>query len=159
MTMAGQSVPVLLVPIRCGLLVLPSVVVCEVVPSQGIFPVPGTRDWVLGYFVWRGVPVSVVSLERLMDQTDSAPGVHKLVVLYPLPGRDPHDYFAIASCAEPRTMTVGFDAKPAPSTTLPPRYVSSILDLEEGKGFIPDLQALKETFYPSSGPSTDQAGA
>lgn len=143
-----RSVASLLVPVEAGLLVLPTAMVSEVQAGTGILPVPGTRSWALGYVMWRGIPVSVVSFDRLFGARHRPDEIRKLVVLYPLPGRQPHDYFAIATHAEPHTTFINSAVQPGTEPTdLPRQYVAGLLALSQGPGIIPDFQALKSAFY------------
>lgn len=147
MASPGKPVPVLLAPVRCGLIVLPSAMVCEVVAKPHLFPVPGTRQWVLGYFIWRGVPVSVVCFDGLVGQSGPAQDVRKLVVLYPLPGRGCREYFAISANGDLRTASIGMDVTVGTSDVFPGQYVTGVLELPSGPGLIPDFEAMKSAFY------------
>lgn len=144
----NPSVPVLLVPTGAGSLVFPSAMVSEVLIKTDIHPVPGTRVWVLGYCIWRGVPVSVVSLDMLLGIESGHGDVRRIVVMYPLPGRRPYDYIAVATHSEPRAMYIEGEVQSASKPTgLRQRYVASLLELPQGLGIIPDFQALKATYY------------
>ena len=143
-----SAVPVLLVPAGAGSLVFPSAMVSEVLIRTEIHSVPGSRVWVSGYCVWRGVPVSVVSLGMLLGLESGHSDVSRLVVMYPLPGRNPYDYFAIATASDPHSAYIDGEVKSASKPTgLRQRYVASLLDLPQGLGVVPDFQALKATFY------------
>ena len=144
----SRLIPALLVPTRAGCLVLPNVLVCEVIVNPGLSPVPGTQNWVLGYCIWRDVPVSVISFERLVGVESPPTPVRKIVVLYPLQGRNPYDYFGITTSGDPHVTNIGDDTKPADTPPdFPQRYVTSALALPDGPGLIPDFQALKAAFY------------
>ena len=148
MTPAVGSVPVLLVPTGNGRLVLPSGMVCEVVQNIEILPTPGTKDWVLGYCIWRNVPVPMISFERLLGTKEADIEMKRMVIMYPLPGREEYDYFGIATNGQPRSGKVGADVKITKVLTdMPQRYVSAAVELPDGLGIIPDFQALKATFY------------
>jgi len=144
----SRSVPSLLVPTQPGVMVLPSAMVCEVQAGSGILSVPGTRAWVLGYVMWRDMPVSVVSYDRLVGGTCTVADIRKLVILYPLPGRPRHDFFAFATHAEPRTSFIdsGFEPESGPQG-LPRQHIAAFLKMPQGLGIIPDFQALKSAFY------------
>lgn len=147
---AGQSIPVLLAPTAVGVLIIPSAMVAEVVVSEELAPIPGSQEWVLGFCMWRGAPVSVVSFEGLVGQSP-IPSVRKLVVLFPLAGRGSHEYLAIATNAEPRTTHLGPDLKVGSRSSPPGSLVAASLELSGGVGLIPDFEALSAMFYPTSG--------
>ena len=143
-----HAVPVLSVPTGLGSLVFPNAMVCEVIAKTDIHPVPGTRVWVLGYCLWRGVPVSVVSIDMLLGIASTHDNVRKIVVMYPLPGRNSYDYYAIATHADPRSLYIERAVETAAgSTGLRRHYVASLLALPQGLGIVLDFEALKATFY------------
>lgn len=145
-----RTVASLLVPVDAGLLVLPTAMVSEVRTAIGIRPVPGTRPWMLGYVIWRGVPVSVVSFDRLFGGHHRGDDIRNLVVLYPLPGRQSYDYIAIATHAEPHTTFIDSAVQPGSvPADLPLKYVAGLLTLPQGLGIIPDFHALTSAFYGS----------
>lgn len=130
-------------------MVLPHAMVCEIVKPIQIEPLPGTPPWVLGYCIWRGSPVSVMSFEHLLevDAADAEP--RRLIVMHPLPGRHAYDHFAITSCGEPSSVKIGADVGPATPRDVPLRFVAGGVDLPGGPGIIPDFDALKAVFYPA----------
>ena len=143
-----RMVPALLIPTPAGCLVLPNLLVCEVIVNPGLSPLPGTEEWVLGYCIWRDAPVSVISFERLVGRPIPTSPMRKIVILYPLQGRNPYDFFGVATTGEPHVTNIDDDAKPAdPPPDLLQRYVTCALSLADGPGLIPDFEAWKAVFY------------
>ena len=146
--MAQHSVPVLLIPTAVGTVVVPSAAVCEVLPEVKLEPIPAAREWVLGYCIWRNTPVTVISFERLSADDIASIPIGRIVVMYPLPGRANHEYFAIAASHDPRSGFVESDttSQPVPAQ-VGQRYIASATEINGVVGLIPDFEALKAAFY------------
>ncbi len=139
------------IPLRGVNLLVPSATVAEVVNVSEIVPVPLSPAWLLGAVPWRTLSVPVVSFEALMGGAVSPPTPgSKVVILYPLNGRRDWEFYGVLSHAEPRPQTVdqarGIAATSAelPDTS----YIAAGLKLGGRLLVIPDLDALKKTFYP-----------
>lgn len=148
---AGEWIHALEIPLRGSTLLMPSANIAEVINAGDFTPVPLAPAWLLGAFAWRTLAVPVVSFEGLMGGTVTAatPG-SKMVIFYPLPGRRDWEFYAILTHAEPRPQTIDPEhAVAATSAELPDTpYVAAGLKLDGRLLVIPDLEALKKTFYP-----------
>ena len=113
-----------------------------------IQPVPATRQWMLGFVMWRGIPVSLVSFDALAGGASVARKLRHIVVLYPFPGLKAHDFTAFAGYAGPQTAYIDSAVKPARAPAdLSLQYVAGLLELPQGLGIVPDFEAIKEAFY------------
>lgn len=142
------------IPLAGLSLLLPSAAIAEVTSCVELGPVPGGPPWVLGVFGWRTQAVPVVSFEALLGRPATGPsGSSKLVVFYPLSGRQPWEFFALLSSSEPRPRAIdtgtAVAAEPAELPNTP--YIAAGLRAEGGVLAIPDLDALKTAFYPRAG--------
>jgi chemotaxis signal transduction protein len=143
---------VLEIPLGNTSLLLPSAKIAEVISIGRLAPVPYAPDWLLGVTGWRSLAVPVVSFEGFLGGHRMLPGPGaKIVVLYPLTGRNEWEFVSILSSAEPRPRSVEeaglVTAQEADLPSSP--YVAGGLRTPEGRLLIvPDLQALKTTFYP-----------
>ncbi|MEK7697324.1 MAG: chemotaxis protein CheW [Pseudomonadota bacterium] len=148
---AVERVHALEIPLRGATLLVPSANIAEVINAGDFTPVPLAPAWLLGAFAWRTLAVPVVSLEALMGGPVSAPSpASKVVILYPLPGRRDWEFFAILTHAEPRPQTIDpAHAVAATGAELPDTpYIAAGLKLGGRLLVIPDLEALKQAFYP-----------
>ena len=143
---------VLEIPLGSASLLLPSAKIAEVVSFGELAPVPFGPDWMLGVTGWRSLAVPVVSLESFLGLRRLAPGPNaKIVVLYPLTGRREWEFVAVMSSAEPRPRSVEeaglVTAQEGDMPNSP--YVAAGLKTPEGRLLmVPDLEAVKATFYP-----------
>lgn len=138
-----------MVPTTVANLILPAASVAEIVrhPPE-IEPLPGVEPWVMGYFLWRNYPVTLVSFERLAAGREISEFA-RACVLYPLPGRESFDYFALAMSGDPRSVEVPDSAA---ADTLPAeisqRFAAGAVNINDRTLVIPDFDALKTAFYP-----------
>lgn len=146
---AQQTVHSLEIPTDTLPLLLPSACMAEVVTLSHMARVPGAPPWVLGVLGWRLRPVPVVSYDMLAGGEWRAPGPRaRVVVLYPLPGREPWEFVGILSASEPQSRVI--DAGAA-SMTVQDVYpcIAAALRLNERIVGIPDFVALERTLYPA----------
>lgn len=142
-------VPGLLVPTAAATLVVPAATVAEIVTQPPrVRPLPGVEPWVLGYFIWRNYPVTLISFERLAAGSEPAT-FSRVCVFYPLPGRATYDYFALGMNGDPRGMEIPDTAEsgdlPAEMSS---RFVAGAVKINDHTLVIPDFDALKTVFYP-----------
>lgn len=145
--MAG--VQAVIVPTGIAALVVPSATVAEIVSNPpDVKPLPAVEPWVTGYFRWRNYPVTLVSFERLAAGWETV-RFHRVCVFYPLPGREPFDYFALGMSGEPRSLEIpdsaGAVSIPAPAAS---RFAAGAVTLDDRTLVIPDFEAMKAAFYP-----------
>jgi chemotaxis signal transduction protein len=143
------GIPAVMVPTGIATLVVPSPAVAEIVSNPSdVKPLPAVESWVLGYFRWRNNPVTLVSFERLAADREMAQ-FNRVCVFYPLPVREPFDYFALGLSGEPRSLEIPDSAR---AVSIPPevsnRFVAGAVAVDDRTLVIPDFDALKAAFYP-----------
>ena len=146
---ANNPVHALEVPNHALPLLLPSACMAEVVPYTELTPVPHSPPWSLGVLAWRYRPVPVFSYEAMAGGEPVAPGPRsRVVVLYPLPGREPWEFVGILSSAEPQSRLIGGDATPV---TIQDAYpcIAGGLRINDRLVGIPDFAALARMLYPA----------
>jgi len=145
---ATGSVHALEIPTDTLSLLIPSACMAEVVSLSRMARVPQSPHWLLGVLGWRLRPVPVVSYDVLAGGEAHSPGPRaRVVVLYPLPGREPWEFVGLLAASEPQSRTI--DAGVA-AVTVQDSYpcIASGLRIEDRVVGIPDLSALARTFYP-----------
>ncbi len=147
-----DNIHTLTIPTQIGTLIIPSATIAEVLNVPSMTPIPFAPPWVSGVIAWRNTAVSVVSFEALLGTSPLPPvSASKIVVLYPLPGRNRWEFFSIMAVSEPRPQEVNNSAIALPADELPQSpYIAAGLKLRDQPFFIPDFEALRKTFYPQS---------
>jgi chemosensory pili system protein ChpC len=147
---AGPRLHSLEVPLQGVALIVPSASVAEVINPINMTPIPFSEPWLKGVIGWRTLAVPVVSLEVLLGA--GAPvniATGKIVIFYPMNGRKDWEFYALLAVAEPRPQVLdGSQPAVAQSELLESPYIAAGLKLDERPMFVPDLEALKKTFYP-----------
>jgi len=144
----NNPVHALEVPNHALPLLLPSACMAEVVPYQELAVVPQAPAWSLGVLSWRMRPVPVFSYEALAGGEPATPGPRsRIVVLYPLPGRESWEFVGVLSSAEPQSRQIGADAMPV---TVQDAYpcIAGGLRINDRLVGIPDFAALARVLYP-----------
>lgn len=145
---AASDVTTLLISTDIAPVVVPTSAVAEVIPRAPPQPVPMTRPWNLGFIVWRGLPVTVVSFEALVGGSPPIVEPARLVVFYPLSGCRNEEFFAIAANREPRSLIVDSDVAGAPMPYgVAPEFVAGALQHNQQIAVIPNFEAMKQAFY------------
>jgi len=102
------AVRCLLVPI--GLeqqLLLPSTVIAEVFPYQKPEPVVGSHpSWLLGSINWRGQPVLVMSMEKILSLPLPSSKPYRTMILYGLESNQTLPFYAFLVTDIPRTLNL-----------------------------------------------------
>jgi len=145
---ANNPVHALEVPNHALPLLLPSACMAEVVPYTELTAVPNSPPWAIGVLAWRFRPVPVFSYELLAGGDPVTPGSRsRVVVLYPLPGREAWEFVGILSASEPQSRLIGNDATPV---TIQDAYpcIAGGLRLNDRLVGIPDFAALARMLYP-----------
>lgn len=147
-TATGGPVHALEVPTDSLPLLVPSACMAEVVALARLARVPHAPPWVLGVLGWRLRPVPVISYDALVGGTVHPFGPRaRVVVLYPLPGRQPWEFVGLLSSSEPQSRLI--DTGVASVTVQAAfRYIAAALKLEERIVGIPDFEALARVLYP-----------
>ena len=129
-------------------LLVPSACLAEVVALPQLIHVPHAPPWLLGVFGWRLRPVPVVSYDILAGGEGHAPGPRaRVVVLYPLPGRQPWEFVGILSISEPQSRIIDGGVAPAAMEDSF-HFIAAALKFEERTVGIPDFAALAKVLYP-----------
>jgi chemosensory pili system protein ChpC len=148
-TVAHNPVHALEVPNHALPLLLPSACMAEVVPYSQLAPVPQAPPWFLGVLGWRLRPVPVFSYEALAGGEPAAPGPRsRVVVLYPLPGRESWEFVGVLSSAEPQSRLIDASATPVAVQDAYP-CIASGLRFDNRLVGIPDFTALARILYPA----------
>ena len=147
------QVHALLVPLQQIALLVPTALIAEVVNLEDLVPVPRGPNWMLGALNWRARAVPVVSFDALLGHVPQPPGRRaKLVVFYPLEGRQSWEYFAVMAASEPQPRAFSdqdaTQLKGAVAVNSSP-YVAMALNLAGELAMIPDFHALHRAFYPA----------
>jgi len=72
----------------------------------------------------------------------------KVVVFYPLPGRQPWEFFGIIAAAEPQSRVVDSTALASTADVPDSVFIASALRLGDSVLGIPDMDALAAALYP-----------
>ncbi len=147
---SGPRLHSLEVPLEGATLLLPSAAVAEVINPVALAPVPFSQAWLRGVMGWRTLVVPVISFEALLGGLAPANSVAgKIVILYPLSGRNDWEFFGMWSVAEPRPQTLDGSQPVAESSELPDSaYIAAGLKVATKLMLVPDFEALKKAFYP-----------
>ena len=147
----GPRLHSLEVPLDGITLLLPSAAVAEVINLQDMAPVPFSQPWLNGAIGWRTLAVPVISFETLLGAPATArPAIGKIVVFYPLGGRQDWEFFAMFAASEPRPQVLDGSQPVAEGSELPDSpYIAAGLKVDGRLILIPDLEALKKAFYPT----------
>lgn len=147
-----EPVHALLIALQDASLVIPSAMIAEVISvPERLTPVPLAERWLMGVFSWRSRPVPVISFNQLLGGASEPPPGRRsrVVVLYPLPGRQAHDFFAVPSMVEPqpRLFEDGQELEQAAAVR---NGILFEIQLGGLKAFIPDVDALTRMLYPAA---------
>jgi chemosensory pili system protein ChpC len=93
-----------LIPLRGGQLLLPSVCIAEIMPWRRIKVLEGLPDWCLGLLGWRGETVPVVRFERLNQPRAEGPAPGRCLVVMNRTGGNGVPFYAMASEGLPRLV-------------------------------------------------------
>lgn len=146
---AQDRIHTLLVPLGTTNLLVPSALIAEVVNVAPLQPMPLSEPWLLGLMNWRSRPVPVVSFDMLLGGDIPQPGPRaKIVIFYPLEGRQPWDFFGVITTAEPQPRTFHDSAALSQTLDNSSPYFAVTLQLDKTVAGIPNLQALRSLFYP-----------
>jgi chemosensory pili system protein ChpC len=149
-TGTGPRLHSLEVPLEGMTLLVPSAAVAEVINMQSMAAVPFSQPWLHGAIGWRTLAVPVISFEALLGTVArAAPASGKLVIFYPLGGRQNWEFFAMFATGEPRPQLLDGSQPVAESAELPNSpYIAAGLKVDGRVMLIPDLEQVKKAFYP-----------
>lgn len=139
----------LVLPLGEYSLLLPSALIAEVVNVVELSSLPLAPPWLRGMMNWRSRPVPVISFDHLLGNAMPSVGPRsKIVVFYPLEGRNAWEFFGIISNAEPQPRTFHDAEALANVVENKNRFIAMTVQLDKLQVGIPDLAALKELFFP-----------
>lgn len=131
-------------------LLLPSACMAEVVSLTHLARVPHAPPWLLGVIGWRLRPVPVFSYDVLTGGAMHNPGPRaRVVVLYPLPGRESWEFVGLLSASEPQSRVID-NSVSAVTVQASFRYIAAALKVNNRIVGIPDFNALARVFYPGA---------
>jgi len=134
----------LLVPVQNKSLLVPNVVIAEVVPLQQIEAIEGAPPWLLGYILWRGEQVPVMSFEIANSQVHGRDSDNaRLAVINAVTGQSRFGFFAVLVQGIPRMikLTEKEVREDKQSSTGQAEKMAVLTQL--GKAVIPDLDYLE----------------
>ncbi|MHB8623290.1 MAG: chemotaxis protein CheW [Sulfuricaulis sp.] len=146
----GPRLHALEVPLEGVKLLVPSAAVAEVISPLALTPIPFSQPWLMGVIGWRTLAVSVISFEVLLGRLVSDQAVAgKIVILYPPSGRKDWEFYGLLAVAEPRPLVLDGSQPVAEQSELPDSpYIAAGIKVDDKLMWIPDMEALKKTFYP-----------
>jgi len=147
MALANDPVHALLLPVGDRYLLVPSALVAEVGLLSDIVPLPLSPSFVLGVMNWRSRPVPLCDLARFWGSPLTPGAKSRAVVFYPLPGRKPHEFFALLTSSEPQSRTIDTPGVLLTDEDAVHPYLAVSLDIDGKRVGIPDLPSLTELFY------------
>lgn len=147
---SGPRLHLLEVPLEGATLLVPSAAVAEVINPLMMTPIPFSQPWLKGVIGWRTLAVSVVSFEVLLGRlAPDQPVTGKIVIFYPPSGRKDSEFYGLLATAEPRPRVLDGSQPVAEQSELPDSpHIAAGLKVDGKMMWIPDMEALKKTFYP-----------
>ncbi len=125
-------------------LLLPSTVVAEIFPYQRPEPVVGSHpSWLLGSIDWRGQPVLVISMEKVLSLPSSSSKPYRTMILYGLESNQTLPFYAFLVTDIPRTLNL---AEAGLTHFVPSERNGIVFQVEidqQGTAWIPDLTYLE----------------
>ena len=140
----NDTVSSLLVPVQGKSLLVPNVAVAEVVPASEIQTREGLPTWCLGYVLWRGVDVPVISFEIANSQVSGRNSVEvRLAIMNCIGGEQGKKFFALLVQGIPRMIKLTEkEVREDKQTTIGQAEKMAVLT-QLGKAIIPDLDYLE----------------
>ncbi len=100
----------LVIPLNVQNLVLPQAALAELIARQDVRDVPGTADWLKGFFDWRGQQIPLVSLEAMCGRSGGVPTKDsRFVVIYGLENIPGLAFFALEVQGIPHPVKLSSD--------------------------------------------------
>jgi len=88
-------------------LVLPNTAIAEVIAYTPPEPVGDMPDWFLGYTVWRGQRIPIMSFEAMRGFAGAKPGRRsRIIVINTITGDDERSFYGFVAAAIPRLMAL-----------------------------------------------------
>lgn len=145
----GTPIHLLEIPTTSVQFLVPSATIAEVVNVGEFTKIPQSPAWCIGAIAWRNRAVPIISFEALLGDAEPWIGPKsKILVFFPIPGRHKSEFFGVVSTSEPQphsiVMTEGMLSSPPKDS----RYIASAVNIRGRVIAIPDLEALKQAFYP-----------
>ncbi|MFQ3229053.1 chemotaxis protein CheW [Reinekea sp.] len=140
----NDTVSSLLVPVQGKSLLVPNVAIAEVVPASEIQTRDGLPTWCLGYVLWRGVEVPVISFEIANSQVSGRNSIDvRLAIINCIGGEQGRKFFAIMLQGIPRMIKLTEnEIREDKQTSIGQAEKMAVLT-QLGKAIIPDLEYLE----------------
>ncbi|NOZ52683.1 MAG: chemotaxis protein CheW [Gammaproteobacteria bacterium] len=127
-------------------LVLPNTAIAEVIAHAEPEPVDNMPEWFLGYSVWRGQRIPIISFE--MMQGYPAPNVNRrsrIIVINTITGGDERPFYGLLAAAIPRLMALDSSAiiDDGDQSHVAPLLMRQVL-IDNQSAFIPDQHKIEE---------------
>ncbi|MDH5648504.1 MAG: chemotaxis protein CheW [Gammaproteobacteria bacterium] len=147
----GIPIHVLEIPTTSVQLLVPSASVAEVVNVRDFTRVPQMPKWCLGVIAWRSRAVPVISFETLLGDAEPWIGPKsKVLIFFPIPGRQAFEFFGVLSTSEPQPHNIAMTSEMAAKSPRDSQYIASGLNIRGRVVGIPNMEALKQAFYPTA---------
>ncbi len=142
----------LIVPTQTQSLMIPSAMTAEVINVPAITRLPFSQPWVMGVIGWRRRAVSVVSWEMLLGGRETPPVFNrsKLIVLHPLQGRSPWEFFALLAASDPQPYMVDNSGSVETSTSsaIESPFAGAATVIGKDEIIIPNMAEIAKALYP-----------
>jgi chemosensory pili system protein ChpC len=152
MIQTQQTLRSFIIPLQNGQAILPNSLMVEVLPFATPLKVENAPAWIVGIMLWRARNVPLVSLERLVYETDPKTEAHaRIIMINALQGDPGLSYFGLLSKDAPRLINLErTEIVPEQVTQLqPPRLgVLNWVRIREQATFIPDIDAIEAVLGP-----------
>jgi len=127
-------------------LVLPNTAIAEVIAYTPLEPVSDMPEWFLGYAVWRGQRIPILSFEAMRGYESTKPNRRsRIIVINTITGDDERSFYGLIAAAIPRltaldTTNLVDDGEQSNVDALVMRQVV----VDNQTAFIPDQHKIEE---------------
>ncbi len=141
--MADTEIRSVMVPLSGAQMLLPNATVAEVVGYSDPDPVPGSPDWLLGTFLWRGWQVPLISYAILTEsaERESVNGA-RLCITKTMISNERMPYIAVLAQGFPRLTTVTEERLTEVPMESKPIAVAARVIIDSTDALVPDLDRL-----------------
>ncbi len=134
----------LLVPVQNKSLLIPNIVIAEVVSQQDMEPATDVPPWCLGYTIWRGERIPVLSFEIANSQVKGRDSTEaRVAILNAVSGQARQKFFAILVQGIPRMIKLTDNEIREDKQTTTSQAEKMAVVTQLGKAVIPDLDYLE----------------
>jgi chemosensory pili system protein ChpC len=134
----------LLVPVQGKSLLVPNVAIAEVVPAKEIQKRDGLPSWCLGFVLWRGVDLPVLSFEIANSQVSGRDsGESRLAIINCIGDKGKRKFFALLVQGIPRMIKLSDNEVREDKQASIGQAESMAVITQLGKAVIPNLDYLE----------------